>query len=212
MSASARSIRAAAGSLNSSPTAGARPRGRKVGAKPGCAVSSATWAAANHLAATTGGTMKPRSAMSIAGTSKSAKGNLPKRSLKATHAATAPGTVTLSQPRCGGVAAPAPCLRRKYCGVHAAGAGPDTISLPAGAYRLTIGGIDENGVEVGPGEIGEIVGWSGAIMNGYHNQAAAIAPSTALPPAAIMRSPACAACGCDVATTLRANTGRRGVV
>ncbi len=41
--------------------------------------------------------------------------------------------------------------------------------------------------------------------------AAATAASTALPPAASMRSPACAASGCDVATTLRANTGSRGV-
>ncbi|MBK9715236.1 MAG: right-handed parallel beta-helix repeat-containing protein [Kouleothrix sp.] len=30
-----------------------------------------------------------------------------------------------------------------------AGAGPDTISLPAGAYRLTIGGIDENSAATG---------------------------------------------------------------
>jgi acyl-CoA synthetase (AMP-forming)/AMP-acid ligase II len=30
--------------------------------------------------------------------------------------------------------------------------------------------IDENGREVGPGEIGEVVGHSPAMMNGYHNQ------------------------------------------
>jgi hypothetical protein len=41
--------------------------------------------------------------------------------------------------------------------------------------------------------------------------AAATAASTALPPAAIMRKPACAASGCEHDTMLRANTGRRGV-
>ena len=41
--------------------------------------------------------------------------------------------------------------------------------------------------------------------------AAAIAASTALPPCARMRSPACAASGCEVATTLRAMTGMRTV-
>ncbi len=41
--------------------------------------------------------------------------------------------------------------------------------------------------------------------------AAAIAASTALPPLASMRSPACAASGCEVDTMLRANTARRGV-
>jgi hypothetical protein len=41
--------------------------------------------------------------------------------------------------------------------------------------------------------------------------AAAMAASTALPPAASMRSPAWAASGCDVATTLRAKTGARNV-
>lgn len=41
--------------------------------------------------------------------------------------------------------------------------------------------------------------------------AAAIAASTALPPLARMRSPACAASGCEVATTLRAKTGVRVV-
>ena len=41
--------------------------------------------------------------------------------------------------------------------------------------------------------------------------AVAIAASTALPPAASMRRPACAASGCEVATTLRAKTGARWV-
>jgi hypothetical protein len=39
--------------------------------------------------------------------------------------------------------------------------------------------------------------------------AAAIAPSTALPPFWIMRSPAWAASGCEVETMLRAKTGTR---
>ena len=39
--------------------------------------------------------------------------------------------------------------------------------------------------------------------------AAAMAASTALPPANSMRSPAWAASGCDVATALRASTGLR---
>mgnify|MGYP000927472809 CR=1 FL=1 len=44
----------------------------------------------------------------------------------------------------------------------------DTVGRPAEGHDIRL--IDENGVEVGPGEIGEIVGFSGAIMNGYHNQ------------------------------------------
>jgi len=39
--------------------------------------------------------------------------------------------------------------------------------------------------------------------------AAAIAASTALPPASSMRSPACAASGCEVETTLRPMTALR---
>ena len=42
--------------------------------------------------------------------------------------------------------------------------------------------------------------------------AAAMAASTALPPKSRMRKPAVAARGCDVETTLRANTGMRVVV
>ena len=39
--------------------------------------------------------------------------------------------------------------------------------------------------------------------------AVAMTASTALPPACSMRSPACAASGCEVETTLRAKTGER---
>jgi long-chain acyl-CoA synthetase len=44
----------------------------------------------------------------------------------------------------------------------------DTVGKPGEGHDIRL--IDENGVEVGPGEIGEIVGFSGAVMNGYHNQ------------------------------------------
>ncbi len=39
--------------------------------------------------------------------------------------------------------------------------------------------------------------------------AVAIAASTALPPCCMILSPACAASGCEVETTLRAKTGSR---
>ena len=136
--------------------------------------------------------------MSIAGASRSANGSLPNFSLIATHDATAPGTLTESQPRAGGVAALAPCLSRKYCGVHAAGAGPDALRpcslLPS--HRM------QNESEPRPLLHGSTI---------VITAAAAIAASTALPPLASMRRPACAPSGCDVDTMLRANTGRRGV-
>ena len=44
-----------------------------------------------------------------------------------------------------------------------------TVGKPAEGHEIRL--LDESGVEVGPGEIGEIVGHSAAIMNGYHNQA-----------------------------------------
>ncbi|MFV0279670.1 MAG: class I adenylate-forming enzyme family protein [Rhodoblastus sp.] len=44
----------------------------------------------------------------------------------------------------------------------------DTVGRPGEGHDIRL--IDESGVEVGPGEIGEIVGHSGAVMNGYHNQ------------------------------------------
>ena len=49
----------------------------------------------------------------MAGSNRSAKGSLPKRSLIATQLATAPGTVTESMPRLGGVVADSPYLRLK---------------------------------------------------------------------------------------------------
>ena len=44
----------------------------------------------------------------------------------------------------------------------------DTVGRPAEGHDIRL--IDENGVEVAQGEIGEIVGHSGLMMNGYHNQ------------------------------------------
>src|SRR3569832_249629 len=64
--------------------------------------------------------------MSIAGSSKSAKGSLPNFSDCATQPATAPGTVAESIPRLGGALA-SPYFREKYSGFHAAGAGPDEL-------------------------------------------------------------------------------------
>ncbi len=136
--------------------------------------------------------------MSMAGASRSPNGSLPKRWLNATQEATAPGTLTLSQPRTGGALASVPCLRWKYSGVHAAGAGPEALSpcscVPS--HRM------QNASEPRP-----LLHGSTMVIAA----AAAMAASTALPPLAIMRSPACAASGCEVDTMLRANTARRGV-
>ena len=44
----------------------------------------------------------------------------------------------------------------------------DTVGKPAENCDIRL--IDEEGVEVGPGEVGEIVGHSPTVMNGYHNQ------------------------------------------
>jgi acyl-CoA synthetase (AMP-forming)/AMP-acid ligase II len=44
----------------------------------------------------------------------------------------------------------------------------DTVGRPAEGHDIRL--IDEDGKEVGPGEVGEIVGSSAMIMNGYHNQ------------------------------------------
>lgn len=43
-----------------------------------------------------------------------------------------------------------------------------TVGKPAPEHDIRL--IDENGKEVAPGEIGEVVGHSPSIMNGYHNQ------------------------------------------
>ncbi len=43
-----------------------------------------------------------------------------------------------------------------------------TVGRPSDGHDIRL--IDESGREVGPGEIGEVVGHSSAMMNGYHNQ------------------------------------------
>jgi acyl-CoA synthetase (AMP-forming)/AMP-acid ligase II len=43
-----------------------------------------------------------------------------------------------------------------------------TVGRPSEGHDIRL--IDENGCEVGPGEVGEVVGHSPAMMNGYHNQ------------------------------------------
>src|SRR5881392_1114646 len=133
--------------------------------------------------------------MSIAGSIRSAKGNLPKRCDSATQLATAPGMVTESMPRLGGVAA-SPYFFRKYSGVHPAGAVPDELRpcscLPS--HRIANESLPR------------------PLLHGSHSvitAAAATAASTALPPLRSMCKPACAASGCEVETTLRANTGTR---
>jgi acyl-CoA synthetase (AMP-forming)/AMP-acid ligase II len=45
-----------------------------------------------------------------------------------------------------------------------------TVGRPAAGHDIRL--IDENGREVGPGEVGEVVGHSGAMMTGYHKQPA----------------------------------------
>ena len=132
----------------------------------------------------------------MAGASRSANGKVPNRSESATQAATAPGTVTESQPRTGGRTASAPCFLRKYAGVQAAGAGPEAFSpcsfLPSQRMQKA-------------SEPRPLLHGSTTVMTA----AAAIAPSTALPPCWIMRSPAWAPSGCEVETMLRAKTGTR---
>src|SRR3954467_6947066 len=136
--------------------------------------------------------------MSAAGSSRSAKGSLPKRLDNATQPATAPGTVTESKPRLGGVLASSPYFLRKYSGVQLAGALPDAFrpcsSLPS--HRIARASLPR-----------PLLTGSQTVMAA----AAAMAASTALPPFHSMRSPACAASGCEVDTALRANTGMRVV-
>src|SRR6185369_15067283 len=134
----------------------------------------------------------------MAGSIRSAKGSLPKRSLSATQPATAPGTVTESKPRLGGLTASAPYLRLKCSVVHAAGALPEAFRPCSCWPSHTIA----NASLPRP-----LLTGSQIVMAA----AAAIAASTALPPFHMMRSPACAASGCEVETTLRASTGRRVV-
>ena len=134
----------------------------------------------------------------MAGCIRSAKGSLPKRSLKAAQPATAPGTVTASMPRLGG-AAWSPCRRAKYSGVQALGARPAAFRPWSWRPSQTMA----NASLPKP-----LLTGSTMVMAA----AAAIAASTALPPASNMRRPACAPAGWEVDTTLRANSGKRVLV
>jgi hypothetical protein len=123
------------------------------------------------------------------------EGQGPEALESATQAATAPGTVTESQPRTGGRVA-SPCFLRKYWGVHAAGAGPE-------AFRPC---------SLLPSQRMQNASSRGRCCTARRSSSPpppAIAPSTALPPCWIMRSPAWAASGCEVETMLRAKTGTR---
>src|SRR5688572_31772717 len=108
-----------------------------------------------------------------------------------THALTAPGTVTDSQPRCGMAAC---CLKRSSD--QPAGERPDALRpwsfLPS--HRMQNASLPMP-LLVGSRTVSAI--------------AVASTASTALPPFIIMRKPACAASGCEVETTLRASTGMR---
>jgi hypothetical protein len=137
----------------------------------------------------------PRSASSMAGSSRSANGSRPQRRDSAAQPATAPGTVTLSQPRTG--SAP-PWRRSKYAGLQAAGATPEALRpcSRSPSHRIANRSLPR------PLDTGSTM---------VNAAAAAIAASIALPPLSIIRRPACDASGCEVETTLRANTGLRTV-
>ncbi len=171
----------------------------KCAAKPGPSFSNGM--ARCHLSCTMAETAKPRSAYSIAGASTSANGKRPRRPCSSPQPATAPGTVTVSQPRTGRFfARSSPYLRRKYSSVHAAGAVPLEFSpsscLVAGSHTMAKLSAPSPLLQ------GSVI-----VMTA----AAATAASAALPPACMTRNPAWAASGWLVATMLRAKTGVRTV-
>src|SRR6185503_2000756 len=85
----------------------------------------------------------------------------------------------------------------KYSGVHARGERPDAFNPCNCVPSHTIANASEPiPLDTGSTSVSVI--------------AVATMASTALPPSAIIRSPACAAKGCDVATTLPAIRGLRG--
>ncbi len=127
----------------------------------------------------------------MAGPNKSAKGSLPKRSDSVTQAETQPGTLTEFQPRCGMV-----LWSLKNSGVQAAGERPEAFKPCSLAPSQTIANASlPRPLETGSSTVSAI--------------AVASAASMALPPCCSMRSPACAASGCEVATMLRARMGLR---
>ena len=127
----------------------------------------------------------------MAGSNRSANGSLPCRFDSAAQPDTAPGMVTVSQPRSGIAVLPA-----KRSGDHAAGARPDAFKP---ASSLPVQSIAKRSEPM-------------PLLQGSTTvsvMAVASAASTALPPRASMAMPACVASGCDVATALRAKTGWR---
>src|SRR5690606_3954142 len=128
----------------------------------------------------------------MAGSSRVANSSAPNFSERSAQAETAPGTVTLSHPRAGIRSRPA-----NRSGVHAAGERPDALSPCRVFPSQTMAKASlPNPLPVGSTTV--------------RVAAAARAASTALPPLASMESPAWAASGREVASMLRARTGRRG--
>src|SRR5262245_43509842 len=127
----------------------------------------------------------------MAGSKRSAKGSLPKRSDSATQAEPAPGTVPASQRLVGIVVLP---LNRPR--VQPSGDRPEALRpwslLPSQIMAKASLPIP---LLVGSTTVSVI--------------AVASAASTAFPPLYNMLNPACAASGCDVATALRTRIGMR---
>src|SRR5690606_28834901 len=140
-----------------------------------------------------------RSAISMAGSNSASNGSLPNFSCRAAQPATTPGTVTVSQPLLGCTARPLPSvpyLFLKYSVLQAAGAVPEEFR-PCSL-------VPSHKMAKQSPPIPQETGSTSVIV-----AAAAMAASMALPPLSMMRKPACAANGCDVDTTLRANNGVR---
>ncbi len=127
----------------------------------------------------------------MAGSASLANGSLPRRLDSATQAETAPGTVMAFQPVSG-----MPPSFSKYSGVHAAGERPEALRPCSSLPSQTMA----NPSLPRPQPVGSTT---------VSAMAAAIAASTALPPASSIRSPACAASGCEADTTLRPITALR---
>src|ERR1700751_1990619 len=127
----------------------------------------------------------------IAGSKSLSNGSFPNWACSSAHADTAPGTVTEFQPSAGTALPP------KYSGVQAAGERPDAFSPCKRVPPKPRG----KAPEPMPLDTGSTI---------VSVMAVAIAASTALPPSASIRRPACAASGCDVQTTFVARMGLRG--
>ena len=130
-------------------------------------------------------------AQRTAGAATSANCNLPKRCTSFAQAATAPGTVTASQPNCGMASRPA-----KRSGVQAAGEGPEE-------FRPCNSDPSQTMAKASP-PMPHPVG-----STTVRAIAAATAASTALPPRISIAMPACDASGCEVAITSRQKIGER---